>query len=206
MSMVQLVPTWRLTDRMVRSGLVMAWRLATSPTSTSPFLAKATTDGVVRLPSALGMTTGSPASRTATTEFVVPRSIPTALGMVCCSCVRGCQGEGRAKGLPADSQPATRKLECDVSNFSGKLGIPAPENHAGAPTGPLPGSSPPPTGSSRPPPVGQTLPMTSTLVLVRHGQSTWNLENLFTGWYDADLTDQGRAEATAAGAAMADAE
>ena len=47
--------------------------------------------------------------------------------------------------------------------------------------------------------------MTSTLVLVRHGQSTWNLENLFTGWYDADLTDQGRAEATAAGAAMADA-
>jgi 2,3-bisphosphoglycerate-dependent phosphoglycerate mutase len=51
--------------------------------------------------------------------------------------------------------------------------------------------------------VGQTEPMTSTLVLVRHGQSTWNLENLFTGWYDADLTDQGRAEAAAAGVAMA---
>ena len=47
--------------------------------------------------------------------------------------------------------------------------------------------------------------MTSTLVLLRHGQSTWNLENLFTGWYDADLTDQGRAEASAAGAALADA-
>jgi 2,3-bisphosphoglycerate-dependent phosphoglycerate mutase len=47
--------------------------------------------------------------------------------------------------------------------------------------------------------------MTSTLVLVRHGQSTWNLENLFTGWYDADLTDQGRTEAAAAGVAMADA-
>ena len=45
--------------------------------------------------------------------------------------------------------------------------------------------------------------MTSTLVLVRHGQSTWNLENLFTGWYDADLTDKGRAEATAAGELMA---
>jgi len=45
--------------------------------------------------------------------------------------------------------------------------------------------------------------MTSTLVLLRHGQSTWNLENLFTGWYDADLTDQGRAEASAAGPAMA---
>jgi 2,3-bisphosphoglycerate-dependent phosphoglycerate mutase len=37
------------------------------------------------------------------------------------------------------------------------------------------------------------------LVLVRHGQSTWNLENLFTGWTDVDLTDQGRAEAVAAG-------
>ena len=37
------------------------------------------------------------------------------------------------------------------------------------------------------------------LVLVRHGQSTWNLENLFTGWTDVDLTDQGRKEAKAAG-------
>src|SRR6266550_7420106 len=77
-------PMWRLTERIVRSGLVMAWRLATSPTSTSPFLAKATTDGVVREPSELGMTTGSPASRTLTTELVVPRSIPTALGMDRC--------------------------------------------------------------------------------------------------------------------------
>ena len=47
------------------------------------------------------------------------------------------------------------------------------------------------------------MPDTSTLVLLRHGQSTWNLENLFTGWYDADLTEQGRAEASAAGPAMA---
>ena len=46
---------------------------------------------------------------------------------------------------------------------------------------------------------------TATLVLLRHGQSTWNLENLFTGWYDADLTEQGRTEASAAGGAMADA-
>lgn len=45
--------------------------------------------------------------------------------------------------------------------------------------------------------------MTARLVLLRHGQSTWNLENLFTGWYDADLTDQGRAEAEAAAPAMA---
>ncbi|MCQ3936909.1 MAG: 2,3-diphosphoglycerate-dependent phosphoglycerate mutase [Chloroflexi bacterium] len=37
------------------------------------------------------------------------------------------------------------------------------------------------------------------LVLVRHGQSTWNLENRFTGWTDVDLTDLGKAEALEAG-------
>ena len=81
MSTDQLVPMWRLTERMVRSGLVMAWRLATSPTRTSPVLEKPTTDGVVRPPSAFGMTTGSPASSTLTTELVVPKSIPTALAI-----------------------------------------------------------------------------------------------------------------------------
>lgn len=42
----------------------------------------------------------------------------------------------------------------------------------------------------------------STLVLLRHGQSTWNLENRFTGWTDVGLTEQGRAEAAAAGTVM----
>lgn len=37
------------------------------------------------------------------------------------------------------------------------------------------------------------------LVLVRHGQSTWNLENRFTGWVDVDLSEKGRQEAQAAG-------
>lgn len=37
------------------------------------------------------------------------------------------------------------------------------------------------------------------LVLVRHGESTWNKENLFTGWTDVDLSDKGRAEAKKAG-------
>ena len=81
MSIDQLVPMWRFTERIVRSGLVIAWRFATSPTSTSPVLENATTDGVVRPPSALGMTAGSPASRVETTELVVPRSMPTALDM-----------------------------------------------------------------------------------------------------------------------------
>jgi len=42
------------------------------------------------------------------------------------------------------------------------------------------------------------------LVLVRHGQSTWNLENLFTGWVDVDLSELGREEARAAGRLLRD--
>ena len=41
--------------------------------------------------------------------------------------------------------------------------------------------------------------MTGNLVLLRHGQSTWNVANLFTGWHDVDLSDQGRSEARQAG-------
>lgn len=37
------------------------------------------------------------------------------------------------------------------------------------------------------------------VVFLRHGQSTWNLSNRFTGWHDVDLTDQGVQEAIAAG-------
>src|SRR3712207_966918 len=89
MSIDQLVPISRLTDRIVRSGLVTACRLATSPTSTSPFRAKATIEGVVRDPSALAMTVGSPPSRTLTQEFVVPRSMPTARAMFASSLLTG---------------------------------------------------------------------------------------------------------------------
>ncbi len=42
------------------------------------------------------------------------------------------------------------------------------------------------------------------LVLLRHGESTWNLENRFTGWTDVDLTDKGKAEAVQAGELMAE--
>jgi 2,3-bisphosphoglycerate-dependent phosphoglycerate mutase len=45
--------------------------------------------------------------------------------------------------------------------------------------------------------------MASTLVIVRHGESTWNQSNLFTGWHDVPLSEKGRAEATAAGETLA---
>lgn len=44
-----------------------------------------------------------------------------------------------------------------------------------------------------------------TLALIRHGQSQWNLENRFTGWWDADLTEKGEAEARQAGELLREA-
>lgn len=44
--------------------------------------------------------------------------------------------------------------------------------------------------------------MAGTLILVRHGQSEWNLKNLFTGWRDPDLTARGKEEAKTAGKAL----
>src|SRR6266853_3695338 len=64
---------------MVFSGLVTDWRLATWPTRRLPSFANATTEGVVRPPSEFVITVGSPPSMTATTEFVVPKSIPIIL-------------------------------------------------------------------------------------------------------------------------------
>jgi 2,3-bisphosphoglycerate-dependent phosphoglycerate mutase len=46
--------------------------------------------------------------------------------------------------------------------------------------------------------------MTGSLVILRHGQSTWNAANLFTGWHDVPLTELGTAEATQAGYTMAE--
>ena len=42
----------------------------------------------------------------------------------------------------------------------------------------------------------------SKLILVRHGQSEWNLANRFTGWWDVDLTEKGEVEAREAGELM----
>ena len=58
-----------------------------------------------------------------------------------------------------------------------------------------------PTDSDALPPAPANGKM-GTLVLMRHGESTWNVENKFTGWVDVPLTPAGEAEATAAGAAQ----
>ena len=46
--------------------------------------------------------------------------------------------------------------------------------------------------------------MTYTLILLRHGNSDWNQKNLFTGWVDVRLSEQGVAEATRAGELLAE--
>jgi 2,3-bisphosphoglycerate-dependent phosphoglycerate mutase len=50
----------------------------------------------------------------------------------------------------------------------------------------------------------QSIPKQSKLVLIRHGQSLWNLENRFTGWVDVPLTERGQEEARAAAAQIQD--
>ena len=47
--------------------------------------------------------------------------------------------------------------------------------------------------------------MTGSLVILRHGESTWNQQNLFTGWHDVPLSEKGLGEAAAAGRTMAEA-
>src|ERR1700754_3897673 len=76
-----LRPMKRLIEKIVFCGLVTAWRLATVPTRRSPDCVNATTDGVVRPPSAFATTVGSPPSSTAMHELVVPRSIPIVFPM-----------------------------------------------------------------------------------------------------------------------------
>src|ERR1700750_953979 len=72
-------PINRLMAKRVLDGLVTAWRLAGWPTRRSPSSRKATTDGVVREPSAFSITFGVLPSMMATHELVVPRSIPIIL-------------------------------------------------------------------------------------------------------------------------------
>ncbi len=74
-----LRPMNRLTENTVFCGFVTCWRRAGAPTRRCPSFVKPTTDGVVRPPSAFGTTVGSPPSRVAIAELVVPRSMPSVL-------------------------------------------------------------------------------------------------------------------------------
>src|ERR1043166_9576802 len=72
----------RLIEKTVFCGFVTCWRFAGAPTSRWPSFVNATTDGVVRPPSAFGTTDGSPPSITPTQELVVPRAIPIVFAML----------------------------------------------------------------------------------------------------------------------------
>src|ERR1700688_3910233 len=97
-------PIKRLIEYTVFSGFVTAWRFATCPTRRSPPLVIATTEGVVRAPSWLGITTGSPPCITATTELVVPRSIPIILLMSYFSSPKPCLKLFHRRAHPAHSK------------------------------------------------------------------------------------------------------
>ena len=77
-----LRPMKRLIENTVFVGFVTCWRFAGAPTSRCPSFVNATTDGVVRPPSAFGITVGSPPSSTAIQLLVVPRSMPMVFAMI----------------------------------------------------------------------------------------------------------------------------
>src|SRR6185503_13054070 len=107
-----LRPISRLRAKNVYSGLVTACRLAACPTRRSPSPVNATTDGVVRAPSAFSMTLGAEPSMTATHELVVPRSMPITLAIVYSSL--------SADGLLALMRGALRSIPIE---FIGKTGV-----------------------------------------------------------------------------------
>src|SRR5882762_4117344 len=116
----------RLIENTVFSGFVIAWRLATWPTRISPSLVKATTEGVRRLPSWFGITTGLPPSITATTELVVPRSMPITLPMPSPFRAR------RHDGGPARDEESFPDRDPSRPGGAGRLGMPDRQHYARA--------------------------------------------------------------------------
>src|ERR1700757_3076003 len=107
---------------MVPFGFMIDCRLASCPTRRSPFSVKATTDGVVRAPSALAITTGSPPCQAAITEFVVPRSMPTAVAIVHSlqlSLVRFCSAQSGYLNFGGDDTHQNRGVSL-VEDFQGR--------------------------------------------------------------------------------------
>src|SRR5258708_28742071 len=101
----------RLIEKTVFSGFVIACRLATCPTRISPSFVKPTTEGVRRLPSWFAITLGLPPSTTATTELVVPRSIPITFAM---SSLPLPARPGAGPGGPAAPRPPSHLQNVDL--------------------------------------------------------------------------------------------
>src|SRR6202521_6423244 len=108
----------RLIDETVFSGLTAACLRARLPTRRPPDLVKATTEGVVREPSELGMTTGSPPAMTAMTELVVPKSIPTVFG-ICLAVLPG-RACGRALNIYIDLVPRRSGIKTSLVTSRGE--------------------------------------------------------------------------------------
>src|SRR3546814_683925 len=97
-------------------------------------------------------------------------------------------GVGMASAPPSGPVAAAGCCEsgCGPGHFKGAVALPRQPRYGG-------GQSPPPRMKDLPMP---------QLIRIRHGQSQWNLENRFTGWWDVDVTEKGAAEAWAAGELM----
>src|SRR6185437_5026688 len=111
-----LRPMKRLIEKIVFSGFVTCCRRAGAPTSRWPSFANATTDGVVRPPSAFGMTVGSPPSRTAMHEFVVPRSMPMVFAIERCSFPDASQMENLSQIIASYGRSADHRDERAAGN------------------------------------------------------------------------------------------
>src|SRR5215469_5479432 len=131
---------------MVPCGFKIACRRASCPTRRSPASLKATTDGVVREPSALGITVGFPASVAAITELVVPRSIPTATAITASQhhYLRPALGHGalpytaRPNGLGGQMRPCLpvlRPSSCGAHSGRTSLRLSYPARSASPPRG-----------------------------------------------------------------------
>src|SRR6266702_5610954 len=130
----------RLIANSVFCGFVTAWRFAGWPTSTSPSLVNAMTEGVVRSPSLFSITRGFPPSMMATQEFVVPRSMPITLAIGLLRkkafCVRLAALVG-CLPLPIQVEAIAKKREFGpleaATSDPGRSGARLGDDHAGGP-------------------------------------------------------------------------
>src|ERR1700722_10053106 len=117
----------RFAEQIVPFGFRIACRRASWPTRRSPCGVNATTEGVVRAPSAFGSTVAWPPCMAAITELVVPRSMPTATAITAsCLLTRTCSGLGCA--LPVSwADPGARENPCSAGDLDlarlGRLGL-----------------------------------------------------------------------------------